>query len=554
MDRVRHLGREQRDECVSRFVVGGDPLVLVLDDHAAALGPHQDLVLRVLEVLVRHPARVASRREQRSFVHQVLQVRTDEAGSAPRLELEVDVVRQRHASGVDLEDLEPALEIRSRHDHATVKASRAQQRWIEHVGPVRSSDHDHALVRLEAVHLHEQLVQSLFAFIVPTAHPGPTMATDRVDLVDEDDARSLLLALQEEVTHAGRAHADEHLDEVRAGDREEGDARFAGDGACQKRFPRTRRTHQQHALRNPSAEAGELLGLAEELDDLLELGLGLLDARHVLERHLMLVLGQQARLRLPEAHRLTAAALHLADEEDPQANEQDQREPHDQDLSPEPALVPGLDRGLDVALVELRQELAIDRGRRRVGLELAPIGEFTLDVPFFDQDGLDLVGLDLLHEAVVRDRRDRALVRLQCGEEKEHDHQDHDPEGEVLVELLIHTVLRSTGVSYIAAQPTGAETDEKKLQGALGFDEGAARASNKLSGSTAPSREWVARSLKWDPSGSSRVRSGTSRGPLAPRSAPPGYRSILDVPGLTAVGCVFQDKGLIDPPKHSPCG
>jgi len=58
------------------------------------------------------------------------------------------------------------------------------------------------------------------------------MAADRVDLVDEDDAGRVLLALLEHVAHAAGADADEHLDEVRAGDGEERHVGLAGDGAC----------------------------------------------------------------------------------------------------------------------------------------------------------------------------------------------------------------------------------------------------------------------------------------------------------------------------------
>src|SRR6201993_2322284 len=43
----------------------------------------------------------------------------------------------------------------------------------------------------------------------------------RVDLVDEDDAGRVLLALFEHVADARGADADEHLDEIRARDREE---------------------------------------------------------------------------------------------------------------------------------------------------------------------------------------------------------------------------------------------------------------------------------------------------------------------------------------------
>src|SRR4030095_1692576 len=90
-----------------------------------------------------------------------------------------------------------------------------------------------------------------------------TMAADRVDLVDEDDARRVLLALLEEVAHARRADADEHLDEVGAADREEGNVGFPRDGAREQRLARSRRAHEEHALRNAAAEFLELLRFLE---------------------------------------------------------------------------------------------------------------------------------------------------------------------------------------------------------------------------------------------------------------------------------------------------
>jgi hypothetical protein len=49
---------------------------------------------------------------------------------------------------------------------------------------------------------------------VAAAEAGATMSPDSVDLVDEDDAGGVLLALLEEVAHTAGADADEHLDEV----------------------------------------------------------------------------------------------------------------------------------------------------------------------------------------------------------------------------------------------------------------------------------------------------------------------------------------------------
>src|SRR5690606_13508715 len=171
---------------------------------------------------------------------------------------------------------------------ATIEAPGAQNGGIEHIGPVGGGDDDDALVGLEPVHLHEQLIERLLAFVVSAAEPGTAMPAHRVDLVDEDDARSVLLALLEQVANTACAHAYEHLDEVGTRDAEEGHAGLAGDGPRQQRLARSRRAHHQHTLRNTAAQLLELLRVLEERDDLLELVFGLVDACNVGEGDLVL--------------------------------------------------------------------------------------------------------------------------------------------------------------------------------------------------------------------------------------------------------------------------
>ncbi len=132
------------------------------------------------------------------------------------MRLEVDVGRQRRALGVDAEDLLAAAHVGARHGDAAVEAAGAQDGRVEHVGTVGRRDDDDAFVRLEAVHLDEELVERLLALVVSAAEACAAVTADGVDLVDEDDARRVLLPLLEEVAHAAGADADEHLDEVRA--------------------------------------------------------------------------------------------------------------------------------------------------------------------------------------------------------------------------------------------------------------------------------------------------------------------------------------------------
>jgi hypothetical protein len=115
---------------------------------------------------------------------------------------------------VHLEDLLTALEVGRVDADLAVETAGAQQRGVEDVGTVRRRDEDDVRLRVEAVHLDEQLVEGLLALVVASAEARATVPADGVDLVDEDDGRRILLGLLEEVAHAAGADADEHLDEV----------------------------------------------------------------------------------------------------------------------------------------------------------------------------------------------------------------------------------------------------------------------------------------------------------------------------------------------------
>ena len=164
------------------------------------------------------------------------------------------------------------------------------------------------LIGLEPVHLDEELVEGLLALVVTTTEAGATLAAHRVDLVDEHDARGILLRLVEEVADAARADADEHLHELRAADAEEGNARLPGDGLAEQGLAGSGRTHQQHALGDPRAHRDELVRVLEELDDLVQLLLRLVDTCDVDEGDRGLVTRQQPGTAAAERQRLVVAA------------------------------------------------------------------------------------------------------------------------------------------------------------------------------------------------------------------------------------------------------
>ena len=251
---------------------------------------------------------------------------------------DLDTLVERLALGVDLEDLGPALHVGPVEDDLAVEAARAQERRVEDVGAVGGGDDDHVGVRVEAVHLDQDLVEGLLALVVAAAEAGAALAADRVDLVDEDDARRVALGLVEQVADAAGADADEHLDELRAGDAEERHAGLTGDGAGHQRLAGAGRADQQDAARDAGAERVELLRVLEELDDFLELRLGLVHAGHVVERDDGLVAEEHPGAALAEREGLVIGALGLAHHEEDEAADDEQRQQARQQ-QPEPRRV-----------------------------------------------------------------------------------------------------------------------------------------------------------------------------------------------------------------------
>ena len=157
------------------------------------------------------------------------------------------------------------------HDLA-VEAPGAQQRRVEDVGAVGGAHHHQPAVAGEAVHLDEDLVERLLALVVALPDAGAALAPGGVELVDEDDRRRRLARLAEQVAHAGRADADERLDEVRARQREEGRVGFAGDGLGEQRLAGPGGPDQQHALRRGRADRQVLARVGQVVADLAKLG------------------------------------------------------------------------------------------------------------------------------------------------------------------------------------------------------------------------------------------------------------------------------------------
>ena len=188
---------------VTGLVIGGQLLFFFGHDHRAAFGAHHHLVPGRLELGHADDALPTRAASNAASLTRLARSAPEKPG-VPRAMISGRRRAPAAPCAYGLEDLLAAEDVGIGHHDLAVEAAGAQQRRIEHVGPVGRGDQDDALIGLEPVHLDQQLVQRLLALIVAAAEAGAAMAADSVDFVDEDDAGRVLLALLEHVAHARR--------------------------------------------------------------------------------------------------------------------------------------------------------------------------------------------------------------------------------------------------------------------------------------------------------------------------------------------------------------
>ena len=336
---------------------------------------------------------------------------------------------------MNLQDHPPSRAVGRLHSYATVKAPGAQQRVVENLRPVGGAEHDHGLVALKAVHLGQDLIERLLALVVRPRDRGRPLpgAPDRVELVDEDDRRSGLLRFREQIAYARGADTDDRLDELRSRDREERGVRFTSDRAREQRLAGARRSGQEYAVRHPPPETFVALGAAQEVDDLGQLGLGLVDPGDIVEGDADLLGIDATRLgaaEIPErAH--SPAGRRPPREQHEQPDDQQRRAEAEQDLGQQRRPLRGrlrvdlnplrLQQCRQRGVVPKRRHLGREqrrRGRLGVGRRVADLGrERAVDRVALRGDRLHLAGLDLLEE-IGAERHLHA--RLACRLEGEH--------------------------------------------------------------------------------------------------------------------------------------
>ena len=208
---VHHYG-------VAGLMEGCELTLLLRDDPAVLFRAGNNLDDGFLNGFLPDHRFIPPPRQQRRLIEQVLQIRAGKACGTPGNFRQVHILRQRLVSGVDLQDLLPALDIRQPHIYLPVKPAGAQQRRIQDVHPVGGGQHHHARVGGKSVHFHQELVEGLLPLVVSAAQSAAALTAHGVDLVDKYNGGGLFFRLLKQVTDAAGAHAHIHFHKVGAGD------------------------------------------------------------------------------------------------------------------------------------------------------------------------------------------------------------------------------------------------------------------------------------------------------------------------------------------------
>ena len=338
------------------------------------------------------------------------------------------------------QDRATRLPLRAVDHDAAIEAPRPKKRGVEDVGAVGRRHHHRVVVRREPVHLRQELVQRLLAFVVASTETGAARTSDRVDLVDEDDRGRCCLRLVEDLSDPCGAHADEELNELRSVYVEERGLRFPGDRACEERLSRARGTDQEHASRKLPPEALESLGRSKKIHDLLKVALHIREAGNVVEvdPHVVLPL-EPMGTALEDALERPAdsgdCASRAPREPDPRADDEHPRKQRHHERGQEGLLL-RFDPNVDVFVSQHRKKARVLlRGQRRrevfdgLAVDCRRVLERPRDVLPLDCDTGDLAVVDERIERRVVDPRIRRLPFAERfrSQQQRHEQQGHRP-------------------------------------------------------------------------------------------------------------------------------
>ena len=289
-------------------MISGDPFLLLGDHLALFLCTDANLDKGILNIFLANKYMTFSGCSNSRLIHQVLKICTCKSSCSLSDLFQVYILAKRFILGMNMEDFFPSFNIRTTYANLAVKTSRTKNCRIQNIHTVGSGHYDNAFIYPESIHLYKKLVQSLFPFIMTASHAGSTLSCNSIDLINKDDTRCVTLALFEKISYTGSTYTNKHFHKIRTGNGEKRNARFPGNSLGQKRLTSSWRSYKDNSFRDSGPHLGILLGILQEIYNLLQLLLLFLQARYVLESHFLIIRHGHSRPAFAEIHHLGIGA------------------------------------------------------------------------------------------------------------------------------------------------------------------------------------------------------------------------------------------------------
>ena len=254
---------------MSHFVIGYDAALFFAHDAVFLFFTDQDYLYGFEEVFLGYGLATVFDCQDGRLVDHIRQIGSYGSAGGQGDGVQIDGFIHFHILGMNLQDIDTSLQVRSVYDDTAVEAARTQKRGVKDFGAVGRSQYQAGRVTVEAVHFRKKLVQGLLTLVVSSAQAAITTFSDGVDLINEDDAGGMLLGFLEQIADTGCSHADEHFYEIGSGQREERYMRFSCHGLGKQGFSGSRRAYQQGSFGELSSDLGVFSGIVQEVYNLL---------------------------------------------------------------------------------------------------------------------------------------------------------------------------------------------------------------------------------------------------------------------------------------------
>ena len=153
---------------VTCFVICRCDAFFFFDLSALVCPTESNFVTRLFQVGHLDRFLLGHRRDNCSFVDDGCKIRTRKHRSSSCQTFQIDIASHLDLLRVDSKNLAATEHIWKGNGNLSIESTGSCQRRVKHIWTICCGDHDDLIIRLEPIHLDENGIESLFAFIMST--------------------------------------------------------------------------------------------------------------------------------------------------------------------------------------------------------------------------------------------------------------------------------------------------------------------------------------------------------------------------------------------------